>query len=263
MPKGRTHRIASATLSGLQPPCQQHAPPAAPAPRPPASWRSCPSRRAGSDRRRRSAARRGRGHWTVGESAVTGGHALITGNVIRGCRASSSSPWSCTSDNPARLAHAVHMAPTGWFTNTPTAQTDRGSAAPRSLSRATGSDETRAAWPEDESERSRPSATDASASSRRVMPQILTNIDAPTRPVRAVPARQPPAAAPPSRFRIVCQHEPLTNQECAVSDRAQMPEVGRGLRPLSLTATAPGGYPRHQLVREHGRPPRASAGCGC
>ena len=92
-----------------------------------------------------------------------------------------------------------------------------------------------------------PQATAASASSRRVMPQILTSIvsrvSEQARPFSGRQLAREAARAPVPGARIRLRHEPLADQERAIAERVEPHEIGGGVQP----ALADGDHVRRHL----------------
>ena len=190
MPNGRTHPISSPTLSGLSPPGQQHAPRLATAAAAGQLAVSLPPRE--SDRRRRTAASRALAIAGLG-TRHHGRHGLDHRNVSRrAARSFLVSVESCTADNPARFATLFTWLAAGSRRR----PRPRPTAAvwPRSLSRSDGSMKRGLPGQKIKPAALAPSATAASASSRRVMPQISRTSRAQANPCRP---RKPAIVAPP------------------------------------------------------------------
>ena len=184
-----------------------------------------------------------------------------TGRSSASAYAGGSSPCSCTARmpvSPTIVADAVRPARSR--TRRPSSPSP---AAPRrSRAARSGVDVPRAASARTRTRApSRPARTACSASSTRVMPQILTNIG------RHAALRRPDAALRSDRAmaprRIGIGHEPLADQERAIAGRRQPLEVVARLQAAladaddARAASAPPAGPTRR------RPPRASAGCGC
>src|SRR5687767_7285563 len=143
------------------------------------------------------------------------------------------SPCSCTALNPTRAATPLTRRAL-WSTNTPTVATNGGSAA--TIARAASGSTYRGLFGQKTNPKApAPSAIAASASSLRVMPQILTSIILEKRLQR--------------RTWIHRRHEPFANQKRAIAKRCESADILRRRDAALAHRQNAVGHPGDQLLR--------------